>query len=95
MRYEWDEAKSAHYARERGLPFSLARRLFDGPTVEAVDQRDWGETRVKAVGVIDGHAFVVVYTDRGSVRRLISFRDADLKERAVYWRVLRAGTIDE
>jgi uncharacterized protein len=87
-------SESARNAQERGLPFSLAQRLFEGPTVEAVDPRDWGETRVKAIGVIDGHAFVVVYADRGSVRRLISFRDVDRKERALYWRALRAGTTD-
>lgn len=95
MVFEWNEGKSERNARDRGLPFSLARRLFDGPVVEAVDLRDWDEVRVKAFGVIDGRGYVVVYTDRDGVRRIISFRDASRSERAFYWRRLRAGVGDD
>jgi uncharacterized protein len=91
MRFEWDEAKSERNARERGLPFALAPRLFEGPVVEADDPRDWGERRVKAVGVIEGREYVVVYTQRGEARRIISFRDAARPERDLYWRTLRSG----
>ncbi len=40
MRFEWDEAKPERNARERGLPFALAVRVFEGPVVEADDPRD-------------------------------------------------------
>ncbi|MFO1047292.1 MAG: BrnT family toxin [Geminicoccaceae bacterium] len=94
MRYEWDHAKSEANARERGLDFALAVRLFEGPTLEARDPRQWGEIRVKAIGVIEGRELVVVYTDRGDMRRIISFRDAARAERQLYWREIRAGWSD-
>lgn len=88
MLFEWDATKSERNARERGLPFELASRLFDRPTVELVDPRPWSEKRVKAIGVIDGREYVVVYTERAEVRRLISFRDAHRKERDFFWRMM-------
>lgn len=42
------------------------------------------ETRRKAVGVIEGKLFVVVYTDRGGVCRLISARRANAMEHRAY-----------
>ena len=85
MLFEWDSAKSAENARERGLPFEIAMALFDGPTLEYPDRRhDYGESRVKAIGEVDGHILVCVYTDRGAVRRIISLRVASRKERHAY-----------
>jgi uncharacterized DUF497 family protein len=89
MQFEWDPAKAERNRLERGLPFELATRLFDGPVVEATDPRDWDETRIKAIGVIDGREYVVVYVDRGERRRIISLRDAAAKERRLYWEALR------
>lgn len=94
MRYEWDSAKSERNERERGLGFELAPRLFEGPTLEAKDPRHWSEARVKAIGVIEGRVLVVVYTERGDTRRIISFRDAARVERRAYWRMLKAGWSD-
>jgi uncharacterized DUF497 family protein len=59
--------------RHRGFGFDYAARIFAGPTVEAMDQRrDYGEERIRAIGEIDGRAFVVIYTDRSKVRWIIS-----------------------
>ena len=81
MIFEWDEAKSrANVDRER-LSFSWAPLLFDGPTAEAPDdRRDYGEVRIKALGMIADRYFVCVYTERGDVRRIISLRRANRKE---------------
>jgi len=85
MIFEWDEAKSARNARERGLPFEIAAALFDGPVLESPDgRRDYGEARVKAVGMVNRVVMVCVYTDRGDVRRIISLRVANRKERDGY-----------
>jgi uncharacterized DUF497 family protein len=56
--------------------------IFEGDTIEWPDDRqDYGELRVRAVGEVDGLVLHVVFTDRGDVRRIISARVADRKER--------------
>lgn len=85
MIFEWDEAKSAANARDRGLPFDIAMALFDGPTLESPDRRrNYGEARIKAIGSVTGHVLVCIYTDRPGIRRIISLRVADRKERNAY-----------
>ncbi len=85
MLFEWDEAKSARNAALRGLPFEIAVALFDDLTLETEDaRRDYGEIRIKALGVVRGIYLVCVYTDRGEVRRIISLRMASRKERDDY-----------
>jgi uncharacterized DUF497 family protein len=83
--FEWDRAKSARNAAERGLPFALAALLFDGPVLERIDaRRDFGELRVRAIGRVGEAVLHCVYTDRGDVRRIISLRRANRKERDAY-----------
>jgi uncharacterized protein len=81
---EFDPLKSAKNERERGLPFELATLLFANPFIEEQDDRfDYGETRFEATGPIPelgGRIFVVVYTWRGPVRRIVSFRKANDRE---------------
>ena len=89
MRFDWDPAKNERTVRERGLPFAYAVRIFDGPIIEQEDtRRDYGETRIVALGVVDGREYVVVYTDRrdaeGPVRWIISARKAKPKEQGRY-----------
>lgn len=63
------------------MPFEVAELLFDGPFIEEEDSRfDYGETRFVATGPIEAFGdriFVVVYTWRGNVRRIVSFRKAN------------------
>jgi uncharacterized DUF497 family protein len=85
MVFEWDETKSLANARTRGLPFEIAMALFDGPTLESPDRRHgYGERRVKAIGQAAGQVLVCVYTDRSDVRRIISLRAANRRERDAY-----------
>jgi len=85
MDFEWDDAKSARNAAERGLPFEVAMALFDGPTLEEPDRRrNYGELRIRAIGQVSGVILVCIYTDRGAVRRIISLRAAKEKERHAY-----------
>jgi hypothetical protein len=59
--------------------------VFDGPTIERVDERrHYGETRIRAIGVVGNMMLHCVYTQRGEVRRIISLRYANRKERGVY-----------
>ena len=85
MLFEWDPAKSTKNLRERGLPFDVAMAMFDGPTLETDDNRiDYGEKRTKAIGMINGVALVCIYVDRGAIRRIVSLRAANRKERHAY-----------
>jgi len=85
MVFEWDRAKSERNESERGLPFELAVLLFDGLTIERVDERrHYGETRIRAIGVVGNMTLHCVYTQRGEVRRIISPRYANRKERDAY-----------
>ena len=66
-----------------GFAFGFATLIFLGPTVEETDESmDYGELRIQAIGMADGKMLMVVYTDRGDVRRIISARTATPRERA-------------
>lgn len=83
--FEWDEAKSEANLRERGFDFAYAALIFDGPTLEWDDVRqDYGERRILAIGQADEDVLFVVYTWRGAVRRIISARLANRRERDAY-----------
>ena len=86
MRYSWDEEKNRRNIRERGLSFEDAKRIFEGPTVEKVDDRfDYGEVRVYAIGLVNGVEITVIYTDREDERRIISAWRSEPHERRTYW----------
>ena len=65
MRFSWDEAKNRANVQKHGIAFQDAARIFEGPTIEKVDDRfDYGEVRVYAIGLVNGVEVAVVYTDR-------------------------------
>lgn len=85
MEFEWDELKSEANRLDRGFGFDFAALIFDGPTLEGQDDRkDYGELRIRAIGEVEGFVLVVVYTDREPIRRIISARLANRKERALW-----------
>lgn len=85
MDFEWDQSKSQRNDLKRGLRFDLAIKLFEGPVLEkADDRRDYGETRMQAIGGVADETLLCVYTDRGQVRRIISLRYANRRERDAY-----------
>lgn len=71
--------------------------MFDATYVEFDDtRRDYGERRVIALGLADGIPLTVVFTDRveperGVVRRLISARLSNRKERRRYAEAIEAS----
>ncbi|MGO9773334.1 MAG: BrnT family toxin [Roseiarcus sp.] len=82
MEFEWDDAKSIRNQVSRGLSFGDAAMIFDGPVIATINDRHaYGETRVKALGKIKDEIYAVIYTDRQGVRRIISARRANKKER--------------
>ncbi len=90
MRFTWDPKKNRSNVRRHGIAFRDAARIFEGPTVERIDDRfDYGETRVYAIGLVNGIEITVIYTDRGvDERRLIAAWRAEPHERRYYWQHL-------
>jgi uncharacterized DUF497 family protein len=93
VRFAWDLRKSAENLRVRGFDFEFATLVFEGATLERQDQRrDYGEHRVVAIGLAQGVALTVVYTDRVEagvgVRRIISARMSNRHERQAYFEAL-------
>ncbi len=82
MIFEWDEDKHERALRLRGIGFELASAIFARATLDQHDGRrdDW-EIRIIAIGEAEGQVLTVVFTDRGSFRRIISARRANRKER--------------
>jgi uncharacterized protein len=87
MRYSWDEKKSRTNLSRHGIAFQDAVRIFEGPTLEQVDERyDYGETRVYAIGLANGLEITVIYADtKNDQRRIISAWRAEPQERRAYW----------
>jgi len=85
MEIEFDPAKSAKNARERGLPFELAAEIDWHRAFVATDNRfDYGEVRHVAIAPLRGRLYVVCYQLRGRRRRIISFRKANKREERLY-----------
>jgi len=87
MNFEWDESKRNMNIVKHRLDFVYAMFVFeDSECLDFIDNRkEYGEERRITVGRIDKVVFVVVYTQRGSTIRIISFRHANKKEREKYY----------
>ena len=86
MAFEWDQRKREANLRDHKVDFIDILPLFDSEMLEIVDQRfDYGETRIRCLGEIEGRVYVVVYTWRGVNRRIISARKGNAREERVYY----------
>jgi hypothetical protein len=69
MRYSWDEQKNRSNVVLHGITFDDAERIFEGPTVEQMDDRfDYGEIRVYAIGLVNGRKALLLAEHRRSGR---------------------------
>ena len=94
MEFEWDEDKNQGNIAKHGIGFERASRIFQGPTLDWIDDRDdYGEERIVSIGMIEGVlVLVVVHTDREGVTRIISARPAKRPERKRYDEEIRKRT---
>ena len=92
MRYTWTPEKGRRNVKRHKIAFEDAKRIFEGPTVEQVDDRfDYGEIRVYAIGLVNGLEFTVIYTDRDNdERHIISAWRSEPHERRHYWKNIEA-----
>ena len=89
MSFEWDEEKRAANLEKHGVDFVLAAKVFRNPTLERVDDRaDYGEERLVAVGHWEDQVLIVIYTWRGSHRRIISAWKAGTNDKETYYNSL-------
>ncbi|HHP7231765.1 MAG TPA: BrnT family toxin [Xenococcaceae cyanobacterium] len=89
MEFEWDENKRQSNLSKHGIDFVDAAKIFNRPVLERVDNRyDYEETRIVALGEVNGVVLFVVYTWRGEVRRIISARRATKRERNKYYQTI-------
>jgi uncharacterized DUF497 family protein len=81
MLFTWDPDKCSENVRLRKVDFAVAARIFEGPVLISEDARqDYGEKRLRAIGEFEGQSYVVAYTLRGEICRIITA-----------WKVGKAG----
>jgi len=85
MDIEFDPAKRLATLASRGLDMADAAGIFADAILTVADTRlDYGEDRFMTVGYLDGRMVVVVWTMRGTSRRIISLRKANEREQDAY-----------
>ncbi|MBZ0094829.1 MAG: BrnT family toxin [Sulfuricella sp.] len=85
MLIEFDSAKREQTLIDRGLDFADAPKLFSGKHFTLADDRaDYGEQRYISVGKLVDRIVVLIWTPRGEVRRIISMRYANEREKTRY-----------
>lgn len=86
MEFEWDEAKSNACFEERGFHFAAAAMVFGDPDrlVDLDNRLIYGEVRYRVIGKIRGRVYVVIFTPRQEVVRIISARKANQREVRYY-----------
>jgi uncharacterized DUF497 family protein len=90
--FEWHEPKRQRNLVQHGIDFADAKEIWQGAVVEVPSaQEEHGEHRYIAYGVLEGRIIAVVFTWRGTIRRLISARRARTYERRHYQNLFGQG----
>ncbi len=81
MKISYDPVKREKTLVERGLDFARAGDVFDAHHFTAEDVRlAYGERRFVSIGHLQHRLVVIVWTQRGEERRIISMRKANERE---------------
>lgn len=85
MEFEWNEEKRTANIAKHNVDFQYAALIFEGPVLSRADDRaDYGEERTVSLGMVGEECFVVVHTERGDCRRIISAWKGGRDERRYY-----------
>jgi uncharacterized DUF497 family protein len=86
MEFEWDDVKSERCLRERGFDFATVVTAFLDPAriIEDDLRFEYGEPRFRLYGRVEGRLFVIAFTLRSGVHRIISARKANRREVRFY-----------
>jgi uncharacterized DUF497 family protein len=82
--FEFDPAKDAEVFVWRAFDLSYVSGMFPGYVLERRDTRS-KEPRFQVIGEVFGEVFVLVYTLRGNVCRIITAWEADIYERDLWY----------
>ncbi|MFM6322281.1 MAG: BrnT family toxin [Microcystis panniformis] len=86
MEIEWDNNKAASNLIKHKIDFEDAKNIFLDPNrLEREDKRDYDETRIQVIGIVNQVVLFVVYTKRNGRYRIISARRANKNERRQYY----------
>ena len=86
MEIEWDNNKAASNLIKHKIDFEDAKNIFLDPNrLEREDKRDYNETRIQVIGIVNQVILFVVYTKRNGKNRIISARRANKNERRQYY----------
>ena len=81
MHIVYDPEKSERNRRESGLPFDRAAAFDFQTALYAIDERrDYGETRIVALGLIGDRLHVLCFVETDDGMRVISLRKANPRE---------------
>jgi uncharacterized DUF497 family protein len=82
VKITFDPAKRLVTLRERGIDFATdAEKVFAGDTATFDAKRsDYGEVREVTAGLLNGRTVIMVWTQRGEARHIISMRYCHAKE---------------
>lgn len=91
MKTTFDPGKRGWTLENRGLDFEVdAEKVFSGDTVTMIDDRfDYGEVRQISAGFLGDRMVVIVWTQRGASRHVISMRYCHGKEEKRWRQILR------
>ncbi|WP_374374179.1 BrnT family toxin [Tabrizicola sp.] len=85
MDIEFDPAKRRATLADRGLDMADAAEVFADAILTLADTRlDYGEDRFMTVGYLRDRMVIVIWTMRGTSRRIISLRKANEREQDAY-----------
>jgi len=81
MRVEFDPIKDAGNQAKHGVSLALVSELdWEAALVWVDDRFEYGERRMIALAPKTNTLYYVAFVDRGSTRRVISLRRANLRE---------------
>lgn len=79
--YDWDEDKAAANLEKHGVAFETVHGFDWATAIQSEDRRrDYGETRMIALGKIGNRDHVLIYTLRAGTIRVISLRNANARQ---------------
>ena len=92
LEFEWDEPKRRRNIRIHGVDFLEARKIFRGPIIAEIDDReDYGEERYRAIGDSGRMILVVIFTKQEDALRLISAWKASRNEEKLWYQTIFDG----